>query len=185
MYSWELVSCVPFKNDWFDHCELKTREWFSWNLGFSLILRRMQYNCLIIQLAKEKPIHDIKSIMFHNGGQCVINITAIVINGILFTYFKWFNFLKLISFFFHSIYYIAEPIPLKDIARRMIRKQLGRHRLHMIETKFDLPSILTDYLQYKDQVFNLNWKPMWMWINQKFAHTHIHTWQKHISIVIN
>ncbi|KAH9491316.1 SPRY domain-containing SOCS box protein 4 [Dermatophagoides farinae] len=53
-----------------------------------------------------------------------------------------------------------EPIPLKDIARRMIRKQLGRHRLHMIETKFDLPSILTDYLQYKDQVFNLNWKPM-------------------------
>ncbi|KAH9426462.1 SPRY domain-containing SOCS box protein 4 [Dermatophagoides pteronyssinus] len=53
-----------------------------------------------------------------------------------------------------------EPLPLKDIARRMIRKQLGRHRLHMIETKFDLPSVLKDYLQYKDQVFNLNWKPM-------------------------
>ena len=69
------------------------------------------------------------------------------------------QFLETNFVFFHSIY-IAEPSPLKDIARRMIRKQLGRHRLHMIETKFDLPSILTDYLQYKDQVFNLNWKPM-------------------------
>ncbi|UXI15468.1 elongation of very long chain fatty acids protein [Sarcoptes scabiei] len=53
-----------------------------------------------------------------------------------------------------------EPLPLKDIARRVIRKQMGRHRLHLIETNLELPMVLKNYLLYKDQVFNMMWKPL-------------------------
>lgn len=53
-----------------------------------------------------------------------------------------------------------EPLPLKDITRRVIRRQMGRHRLHLIETSLPLPLALKNYLLYRDQVFNMMWKPL-------------------------
>ena len=53
----------------------------------------------------------------------------------------------------------ADPLPLKDIARRVIRRQLGRNRLHLIESKLQIPDVLKKYLLYKDQVHNIMWRP--------------------------
>lgn len=42
-----------------------------------------------------------------------------------------------------------EPLPLKDICRRVIRKQIGKQRLHRLQTELTLPNTLKSYLLYQ------------------------------------
>jgi SPRY domain-containing SOCS box protein 1/4 len=41
-----------------------------------------------------------------------------------------------------------EPLPLTDICRRVIRRQLGRHRLHQVD-ELSLPPALQAYILYQ------------------------------------
>ncbi|KAJ6219708.1 hypothetical protein RDWZM_005520 [Blomia tropicalis] len=53
-----------------------------------------------------------------------------------------------------------EPSPLKDIARRAIRRQLGPNRLNSIQSELVIPEVLKKYLLYHDQPHNQAWKPL-------------------------
>jgi len=46
-----------------------------------------------------------------------------------------------------------EPLPLKDICRRVIRNQLGKDRLNSIQHNhsINLPNALKEYLLYQDR----------------------------------
>lgn len=43
-----------------------------------------------------------------------------------------------------------EPLPLKDICRRVIRQQLGKHRLNRA-SELNLPAALKSYVLYQDR----------------------------------
>lgn len=44
----------------------------------------------------------------------------------------------------------AEPLPLKDICRRVVRQQIGKNHLHRIQHEMNLPTALKNYLLYQD-----------------------------------
>ena len=44
--------------------------------------------------------------------------------------------------------FAAEPLPLMDICRRVVRQQLGKTRLHEIDN-LPLPNPLKNYLLYR------------------------------------
>jgi len=43
-----------------------------------------------------------------------------------------------------------EPLPLKDLCRRIIRKEIGPKRLHRLRAELNLPTALKNYLLYQD-----------------------------------
>ncbi|KAI1301772.1 Protein gustavus [Halotydeus destructor] len=43
-----------------------------------------------------------------------------------------------------------EPLPLKDICRRVIRQQVGKQRFPRIQSELNLPNVLKSYLLYQD-----------------------------------
>jgi len=43
-----------------------------------------------------------------------------------------------------------EPLPLKDICRRVIRQQVGKQRLARLQNELALPNALKSYLLYQD-----------------------------------
>jgi SPRY domain-containing SOCS box protein 1/4 len=43
-----------------------------------------------------------------------------------------------------------EPLPLKDICRRVIRQQVGKQRLTRLQAELTLPNALKSYLLYQD-----------------------------------
>ena len=47
----------------------------------------------------------------------------------------------------------AEPLPLMDLCRRVIRQQVGKQNIDRgkLESELNLPKAIRDYLQYKDR----------------------------------
>lgn len=50
----------------------------------------------------------------------------------------------------NSYYFSAEPLPLMDLCRRVIRQAVGKQRLSRIE-ELNLPLSITQYLLYHDR----------------------------------
>ena len=61
---------------------------------------------------------------------------------------KW-SFLHKRKYFYHFYFISAEPLPLMDLCRRVIRQQVGKERGKLEE--LNVPKAIRDYLQYKDR----------------------------------
>lgn len=59
------------------------------------------------------------------------------------------NISLLINFF--SLLFLAEPLPLMDLCRRVIRQKIGRHRLEDRIQDLHLPHSMKTYLLYRDR----------------------------------
>ena len=55
----------------------------------------------------------------------------------------------------NGIFFLAEPLPLMDLCRRVIRQRISKDRIEQgrIE-ELNLPTTIKDYLVYRDRRFN-------------------------------
>ena len=61
---------------------------------------------------------------------------------------KW-SFIARKEIFLILLVILAEPLPLMDLCRRVIRQQVGKERGKLEE--LNVPKAIRDYLQYKDR----------------------------------
>lgn len=55
------------------------------------------------------------------------------------------------SFNYTLVFSTAEPLPLMDLCRRVIRQRIGKHRLEEKINELNLPQTMKTYLLYRDR----------------------------------